>query len=205
MTGKDSSFEITRNVRAEDLFWPDQEELRSENVGMNHSYYPLPLCSWKDVKSYIEEEKVLLRDLGSQPESEPDEEWDDEDVWDDSLLGLDPGTNALTAALRASKCFPFYSCNGGAFGGHHNDWHPVVAFYCRVPILPFVLAAAEASDCGLQHNHAHGITAYSAVIDRFLDMAERLYDMRTAIQKTRVLPAKRPVPSEPKRQLSLFD
>ena len=203
MTGKHLSFETTRDVRAADICWPEQEELRSENVGMNHSYYPLPRCTWKDVRSYIEEERALLRESASQPNEEDEDEWD-ENEWDETLLGLELGTNALVAALRASKCFPFYSCNGGVLGGRHNDWHPVVAFYCRPAILPFVLAAAEASDCGLQYNHAGGITAYSPVIDRFLDMAEQLYEMRTTIRTTRVRAPRVPGAFVPARQLSLF-
>jgi hypothetical protein len=31
------------------------------------------------------------------------------------LYGFDLGTNALTAALAAARCLPFYGCNGGAF------------------------------------------------------------------------------------------
>jgi len=185
--------------------WPDWEELHSENVGMNHSYFPLGQFGWKDVRTCLEEERIALRDLYRRTDVEVAyEEWEEEQGWEGFLLGLDLGTNALVAALRASKCFPFYSCNGGVLGGRHNDSHPVVAFYCRPPILPFLLKAAEASDCGLQYNHVDGITAYSPDIDRFLNMAEKLYCMRTAIRATRVRPAKLAQPTAPSRQLSLF-
>lgn len=56
-------------------------------------------------------------------------------------------------ALSAAKCVPFSSCNGGAFGGHHHERYPVVAFYAPVQVIGFLIALAEGADIGLEGSH----------------------------------------------------
>jgi hypothetical protein len=47
------------------------------------------------------------------------------------LFGLDIGVASTVIALSAARCVPFSSCNGGAYGGSHHEFHLVVAFYAR--------------------------------------------------------------------------
>jgi hypothetical protein len=97
----------------------------------------------------------------------------------------------------------FYGRNGGAFGGGHNDAHPLVAFFCRKEIFPFIDAAAQRSGAGLGYNHARWVTVFGRDVDTFIVMASSLYDLWSEIDAVRVLPAKIG-PRPPDAQRNLF-
>ncbi len=50
---------------------------------------------------------------------------------DEGLFGLDIGVASAVIALSAARCIPCSSCNGGAYGGSHQERHPVIAFYAE--------------------------------------------------------------------------
>ncbi|MCD0419081.1 hypothetical protein LOC51_17865 [Rubrivivax sp. JA1024] len=175
---------ITRDVDEKGLYWPSLDERSSENVGGNRDYCSLGRVSRSEVRELVEAERAVIDELSkSENWEEFYEEWLDSRI----ELGFDLGTNAIASALAAARCLPFYSCNGGVFGDSHNDTYPLVAFFCREPIFPFIKAAAEAVDVGLEYNRTGGLTAFSKDVDALINMASALYDRRGEIGATRVI------------------
>ncbi|MEA2895968.1 MAG: hypothetical protein QOJ84_1583 [Bradyrhizobium sp.] len=185
--GKQFDVTIERTVSADSLEWPSAEELESETLGGNRSYSEVENEGWNEVAQFIEEESGIIESLYASEDVEAAHEaWMEDDFDDPALYGFDLGTNALTAALVAARCLPFYGCNGGAFGGAHNDAHPIVAFFCRNEIFPFIDAAAQRSNAGLEHNHAGGISVFGRDVDTLMLMASSLYDLRSEIDAVRI-------------------
>lgn len=179
---------IQRKVTAESLEWPNKRILRSESLGGNRDYYPIGRMGWKEVQETINDEVAILQlILGSEDPEAEHENWEEStyEEPDGGLLGLDLGTNSLSAALSASGCVTFYSCNGGIFGGHHNDSHPVIAFYCPRDIFPVILESSVFANTGLYHGHSGGIAVYSRRVTSFVKMAKSLYRARRLIRKIR--------------------
>ena len=148
---------------------------------------------WREVKSLLDDETELVARFSEAEDTESAyERWLDEteDDIEGPLLGLDLGTNALVAALKASRCLPYYSCNGGAFGGHHNDSHPVVAFFCRSSILDLIVKAAEMANAGLEHNWSGGLSIYGESVGALLATASAVYSRRKPITAVRLRQAK---------------
>lgn len=183
--GKGMKLRIERTVKVESLSWPSPAERRSDTLGGNRGYCDLGRMGWPAVKKILLDEVAAVARVraSEDPESEC-ELWMDE-CFDDlsgPQLGFDLGTNALSAALSASRCLPFYSCNGGQFGGFHNDSHPVVAFFCRPYVYPILLAASIQSRTGLAHTHSGGLVVYAGRVQRFLHMAKLLFRERREIR-----------------------
>jgi hypothetical protein len=134
--GKVFEIPITRSVEAVDLSWPSAEERRSETLGGNRDYFPLGRATWSEAREFFAAERSILdRIAGAGDWEDCFYDWLEECEEDPFLYGFDLGTNALSAALAAARCLPFYACNGGAFDDGHNDTYPLVAFFCR-PALP---------------------------------------------------------------------
>jgi hypothetical protein len=168
---------VSYRVAPEALGWPDEEDLASETLGGNRDYCDFDDLEWDEVVELIQGEKALIAQLYLAPDVEKAyEDWLEEifDDFDGKFLGLDLGVNALTAALKALGCLPFYSCNGGAFGGCHNDDYPLVAFFCTPELLEGVMASAKSTEVGLEMNHAGGVTAYARDVEALIAMAESL-------------------------------
>ena len=179
--GREFDLVIEQSVAPSDLEWMRGASQAEDNLGCNAGYRRLPRFGWKAVKELIGLERDTIGQVCRSVDLETGyDRWihavDQGDA--SPLIGFDLGTNALTAALRASRHLPYYSCNGGAFGDDHNDEHPVIGFLCRRPLLSFLLDAARESGVGLVSNQMQGITAYCRTVDAFIDMAEGLYDRR---------------------------
>ena len=180
--GREFDLVIEQTVAPFDLEWVRGASQAEDNLGWNASYRRLPQFAWKTVKEVIRLERDTIDQICTSVDLETGyDRWihavDQGDA--SPLIGFDLGTNALTAALRAGRHLPYYSCNGGAFGDDHNDEHPVIGFLCRRPLLSFLLDAARESGVGLVSNQMQGITAYCRTVDAFIDMAEGLYDRRS--------------------------
>jgi hypothetical protein len=184
--GKQFDVTIERVVSADGLEWPSDEELESETLGGNRDYSEVEVEDWNEVAELIEEERDIVESLYSSKDVEAAHEaWMEDEFEDPVLFGFDLGTNALTAALAAARCLPFYGCNGGAFGGDHNDAYPIVAFFCRKEVFPYIDAAAQSSNAGLEYNHAGGISVFGREVDTLLMMASSLYELRSEIDAVR--------------------
>lgn len=189
MTMKLFKVKIDQAIETSGLSWPTGEERQSETLGGNREYFELGRIGWRGVKELLDlEGELVARFYHSEDPEAAHDEWQEEidENPDAGLLGFDLGTNALVAALRASRCLPFYSCNGGAFGGHHNDEYPVIAFFCRPQLAEVIVNAAKASSAGVENNGLGGLTIYGESVDTLLKMAFALYSNRSAIAKVRV-------------------
>jgi hypothetical protein len=175
--GKTFGIPITRVVDGTRLCWPSPEERRSETLGGNRDYSSIGRVTWAEVNEAIEEEREAIDRLAEVDDPEfAYEEWVEACYEEPFLFGYDLGTNALSAALAAARCLPVYSCNGGAFGGSHNDAYPLVGFFCRPAVFPFVNAAAESTSVGLEYNHANGLNAFARDVDSLIGMAAALFE-----------------------------
>ena len=97
--------------------------------------------------------------------ADPDEEYDliEDELYDDpeGIYGLDIGVASTVVALSAARCIPFSSCNGGAFGGSHHEFHPVVAFFSRRQTAPLLLECAEETNSGLVSENTGNLVVYA--------------------------------------------
>jgi hypothetical protein len=192
--GKQLEIPIERTITTADLDWPRGADSEEDDLGCNRSYCRLPKIGWRRVEKSIREERQVIDRLSATPDYlAAYDEWCDarESGGGEALIGLELGVNALVAALRAGRCLPFYSCNGGAFGGEHQESCPAVAFYCRAELLPFIIEAAEESDVGLVPSHWVAMAAYAQNADALIDMAVRLHRRRHAIADVRLFPITR--------------
>lgn len=114
-------------------------------------------------------------EAASDPEKECDAIDEELSEDDEGLFGLDLGVAATVAALSASHCIPFASCNAGTYGGHHWESHPLVVFFAREKQILLLLEAAAESGIGLENDADEGgVLAYSDDVRRLRDFAERL-------------------------------
>jgi hypothetical protein len=127
--------QLARNLPAAGLSWPEPgEAIDDSGLGGNRQYNDLRRLSWAEARRVYELETDVIARLEASDDSE--DEWaaiEDElyEEPDDHLYGLDPGVASTVVALSAARCLPFSSCNAGAFGGHHYEIYPIVAFYAR--------------------------------------------------------------------------
>lgn len=185
--GKKFEIDVLSSVAARELCWPTSQERRSETLGGNRSYCALSGIKWSEIPDLVGQERAVISRLAEAADWEACyAEWCDECEDESLLLGFDLGTNALSGSLCAARCIPFYGCNGGALGGDHHDAYPLVAFFCRPAIFPFVESAASASGAGLENNHAGGINAFGRDVDALIDMAEELWKLRAQISAVRI-------------------
>jgi hypothetical protein len=69
----------------------------------------------------------------------------------ENLHGLDLGIASTVICLSAARCVPFTSCNGGAFGGRHQEAYPLAAFFARSRTTEQILVSAGEADIGLEN------------------------------------------------------
>lgn len=162
----------SRNVRALDpanLAWPDEADAASDSLEANHHYMAdVRLAGWEDVDRVLKRESEVLPLLGTAVHAEA--EWENQServsaaadgVADEFFSALDPGIASTVLALGAVGCIPFWSCNGGAFGGDHSSPVPIVRFFAKAEHIIVLAAAAEKSGAKL-HQDEHGRCAVSA-------------------------------------------
>ena len=82
----------------------------------------------------------------------------------ENLYGLDVGVASTVICLSAAKCVPFSSCNGGAFGGRHQEAYPLAAFFAKIRTAELVLATAEEVNVGLVNRPGGCLMAYATDI-----------------------------------------
>src|SRR5260370_1042157 len=114
MTARGKHFDVTiqRVVSSDGLKWPTADELESETLGGNRSYAVVGIDGWVEVAAFIEEERQIIEALYASEDIEAAHEaWMEDEFEAPVLYGFDLGTNALTAALAAARCLPFYGCN----------------------------------------------------------------------------------------------
>jgi hypothetical protein len=161
-----------RNDQALDsasLAWPQEADAASDSLEANHYYMAdVRLAGWEDVDIALERESGVLPLLAAAENAET--EWerqsaristDADGVADEFLSALDPGIASTALALGAAGCIPFWSCNGGAFGGEHTSPVPIVRFFAKAEHIRVLTTAAEKSGAKL-HQDEHGRCSVSA-------------------------------------------
>jgi hypothetical protein len=162
----------TRSVRTlnpTNLAWPEETDAASESLEANHYYMAdVRLARWEDVDSVLEREREVLPLLASADDAEIEWEYQSERISagangaaDELFASLDPGIASTALALGALGCVPFWSCNGGEFGGDHSSLVPTVKFFAKAEHVTALTAAAEKSGAKL-HQDEHGCCAVSA-------------------------------------------
>lgn len=170
---------IKRGFVVEKLRWPLRDEA-SEDAGLggNRDYIDLRYLSWRDASRVLEREREMMRRIESLEECDPDSDIFQEELVECEryLFGLDLGVASSVIALSAATCVPFSCCNAGAFGDHHQEKFPLVAFYTRRNIADLILAAAEESGIGLQGDEF--LIAFSDDIRKMPSFASALISRR---------------------------
>lgn len=105
----------------------------------------------------------------------------------EGVYGLDLGVAGVTIALSAGRCIPFSSCNAGAFGGHHHESHPVVAFYARPEMVDLLLVCAEEAGCGLENGDGY-LIVYDQTIDGLISFGGAIIAHRKEFRTLRLRP-----------------
>lgn len=162
----------SRNVQALDpasLAWPEEADAASDSLEANHYYMAdVRLARREDVDHVLKRESEVLPLLSAADHAEA--EWESQSerisaaadgVADEFFSALDPGVASTVLALGAAGCIPFWSCNGGAFGGEHTSAVPIVRFFAKAEHITVLAAAAESSGAKL-HQDEHGRCAVSA-------------------------------------------
>lgn len=203
--GREFDIDIEIDLDPGALDWPIGAESETADLGGNREYWRLPRFFWPKARKLIDQEALFLRSLHSAWASGVSDQLltAQSTAAARALIQLDPGTNALVAALRAARCLPYYSCNAGAFGGEHTAPFPAIGFYCKPSLLPFICDAAGSSSVGLHNNFVGGITAHSPHVGALIAMADRLYRMRDALDQVD-LRLRKPPPATGERQPCLF-
>lgn len=178
-----SDLNIVRDVDLDQLGWPTAHAAQEDGwLGGNYQYLALVGLRWSEVEDMLELEAELMERVSHAPDPAHEEGVVQDELleWDVGLQGLDLGVAAAVAALSASGCIPFSSCNGGAFGRSHHEVFPLVAFYSRREIIPLLLEGAADSNVGIMNGdegelilHANHIEAMSEFAKAVLRNAQR--------------------------------
>lgn len=171
------------------LGWPEPGDACDDGgLGCNRMYMDLRRFSWTEAKQALADEARLITRIVSAEDLEEElavieEEYDESGV---ELYGLDIGVASTVIALSAARCVPFSSCNGGAFGGSHNEMHPVVAFYARPATADLLLQVAHEIDIGLESCAQGWLVLFSDDVRKFPRLAEAIIRRRKEFNALRL-------------------
>lgn len=98
---------------------------------------------------------------------------------------LDIGTISTVYAVSAAGGIPITSCNGGAFGGDHEEPLPIVGFYARKTLVPILRKCASLADVSVWTHHRGELVIGADYILKFLHFADALIGRRHEIERLR--------------------
>jgi len=169
--------EIARSVSANNLHWPTRGEASDEgSLGGNRSYLDLRDFTWAEAARLYEKEAQLIERLEAAADLDAEYELIEDELYEDDegLFGLDIGVASAVLALSAAGCIPCSSCNGGAYGGSHNELYPVVGFYAKARQIDLLLRCAEEAAVGMEHGPQGAVIVYADDIRRMPVFANTL-------------------------------
>lgn len=175
---------IERDVDTASLSWPAPGEAGADGgLGCNRQYEDLRGHSWAEARRVFDLEHELIARIENAENSEDAYEALQDELYesDEDLYGLDIGVASIVVALSAARCVPFSSCNGGVFGGHHYETHPLVAFFARPWMVPLLLSLATEADIGLVNRPEGCLVAYAGEIRKLRSFAANVINHRTSI------------------------
>jgi hypothetical protein len=171
--------EVVHDVDPNQLGWPGD---RPEDVGFtgNRDFVDMRFLTWSDAEEALKEERQLVARVEATASTEDELDEILEELLEDPgyLEGLDIGVAAAVIALASSGNIPFSSCNGGAFGGHHHEWHPLIALYVRPGTYEELLKCAKTANVGFSNGSNAEAVIYAADIRAMLKFAELLITNR---------------------------
>lgn len=158
--------DVIREIDVNALGWPEPGDASEDSgLGCNREYADLRRLGWRVANSVHELEGELMERIERAQDGEAEHEKILDELshgeGDFSLLGLDIGVAAAVASLSAAGCIPFTSCNGGAFGDHHHEAYPLVAFFAKPWMITLLLHAANDADIGMQSQTGGCVVAYT--------------------------------------------
>jgi hypothetical protein len=173
-----ANVEIVRNVRIDQLIWPDRstitEWIRAE---WNHEYVNLGRISRRRVREVIAYERKLLERHATTPKVFDlcDADGEDAQMEKHELFhGLDDGVASCVFALWVRGCLTCSSCNGGVFGDGHNENHPLIVMFARPENIPLLLDCAQRSNIGLINHNNGSLMLYANDIRQLIAFSEEL-------------------------------
>jgi hypothetical protein len=186
-----SNFEvgIVRRLEGAKLRWPEPGEATDDSgLGCNRLYADLRRLSWTEAKRMFALEGELIARIEISKDSDAECEAIEEELseGDADLLGLDLGVASTVACLSAARCVPFTCCNAGAFGGHHQETYPVVAFFARPQMVDLLVASAVEAEIGLENNDCGCVVAYADDVRKLRRFAGSLISKRSFFRAIRV-------------------
>lgn len=98
---------------------------------------------------------------------------------------MDIGVASSVVALSSAGCVPFSSCNGGAFGGSHDEDHPLVAFYTLPEMVELLLETAQEANVGLENEDEGSLLLYADDIRNMRNYANGLINKRALFRKVK--------------------
>jgi len=177
------NLEIERSVDLNALGWPERGTAGEDGLRCNRSYIDPRGLSWAQSQAVLALDRRFLNILQSegdfdssfdQVKNELEELYDE---GDEGLLGLDLGVASSVVALSAARCIPFSSCNGGAFGDHHQEAFPLVSFFVKPAWVSLLLEIATTANVGL-YNSGDGLVVYGEILD-MLSFAGNMHASRS--------------------------
>jgi hypothetical protein len=181
---------IERSVKLDSLGWPEPGAAAADGLRCNRAYCDLRGYSWRQSMEILQLEERLTTRFQSKEDSRTvlgavSRELDElHDNGEDGLLGLDLGVASTVIALSAARCIPFSSCNGGAFGDHHEEAHPLVSFFVKPAWVAILLNIAKEADVGL-YNSGDALVVYGEILD-MLSFARGLSANRRLFSKLKL-------------------
>ncbi len=178
----------------------------ADALGSNRCYQDLRHLGWRDVRFYLSLEDELLSLIDASKRRLPEDNGNEVDgaeredlaerVVDDFLerknqsemevVGfLDFGVYSCVAAISACSCVPVSSCNGGEFGGYHNEEHPVVVFHARPSRCTLLNVAAEQARVEVWHHDKVAVVG-SEDVDGLRRFAYALLDFHRTIKPDKI-------------------
>lgn len=152
---------------------PGEDEANDESYFQgNRDYQDLRGMTWEDVAGALEQEERLIARLrrSTDPHDEL-EQIEEHRLQEDELFGLDLGVGSAVLALSALGGAPFFSCNGGAFGGQHAQTHPLVVSYMPAESVAAALGAAREAGVGMVLDDWGRVQLYATAVDPMIKFA----------------------------------
>jgi hypothetical protein len=184
------NLEIERSVDLDTLGWPERGTAGEDGLRCNRAYIDLRGLSWVQSQAVLALDARFINILQSQGDfdssfdqvkNELEELYDE---GDEGLFGLDLGVASSVVALSAARCIPFSSCNGGAFGDHHEEAFPLVSFFVKPAWVSLLLEITTTANVGL-YNSGDGLVVYGEILD-MLSFAKNMHAGRSLFNRLKL-------------------
>ena len=179
---------VVRELEFSQLAWPGRREaIHDSSLGCNLEYADLRGLGWAEAKRVIALESELIGRIDQSTDVDAECESIEDYLYQraENLYGLDLGVASTVICLSAAKCIPVTSCNGGAFGGSHQEAYPLVAFFARSRTAEQILVAAKEANIGLENGAGGSLLAYAADIRDIRAFANCILKRRRLLRAVR--------------------